>query len=598
LALDFGLILVGTDDGLYLSLNGGNHFSPIPIGHTGTTYTVWSIQRVGALGENLVLSAQEDPPGGGPGSVWFSSDFGWTWEQADVDVSDIPQPNTPRRMTVATSLASCCAAWAMLEVPGSQQPLAAGLLVSDDFGHHWRFKRDAEDPPVLFAANPDTLRGNRQGWYNQLLIVDPTNPDRIYVGASTSGVFRTLDGGDTWLQLNTDGNGEGGPLAYAHPDYHTAAFADWGQLELLVGSDGGLSVFHRPSQLQPPLRDDPAFLDLRHNRGLATNLVTAVGSTTANYPDHSPFRIVMGLQDEGSYVRQPENGSLEGSGTFVDERGSDGFGARIHPANGDRMVASRQNGVIWYTDNGGGAWFNSSVPNDPSGFPVNTKLVFGMAQDGDEPGSTLYTHGNSIVFKSADFGRHFFAVPMNGVDLHYGIRNVAGSASNPDAIALVTRVPPGSLGWVTYDGGGNWSPFGDLPNSGTTLYAVWFDTHDDQVLYAAATELWMSESHLWKSTNGGSTWTRIDVGPEGEDNGFPFGIPVYVIQSDPTESRTLYAGTDFGVYASLDAGGTWAPLGEPGLPRAAVWDLYVAPDGSLVRAGTMGRGVWELARGE
>ncbi len=55
----------------------------------------------------------------------------------------------------------------------------------------------------------------------------------------------------------------------------------------------------------------------------------------------------------------------------------------------------------------------------------------------------------------------------------------------------------------------------------------------------------------------------------------------------------LFAGTDFGVYRSMDGGASWSRFGT-GLPFVAVRDLYVAPDGTFVRAATFGRGVWEI----
>ena len=58
---------------------------------------------------------------------------------------------------------------------------------------------------------------------------------------------------------------------------------------------------------------------------------------------------------------------------------------------------------------------------------------------------------------------------------------------------------------------------------------------------------------------------------------------------------TLYAATDLGVYRSLDGAQHWERFGA-GLPLANVMDLYVSPDGSLIRAATFGRGFWELTQ--
>lgn len=79
---------------------------------------------------------------------------------------------------------------------------------------------------------------------------------------------------------------------------------------------------------------------------------------------------------------------------------------------------------------------------------------------------------------------------------------------------------------------------------------------------------------------------------KGKSNGFPFGFAVHVIRNSPDNHEVLFAGTDLGVYRSVDGGDSWSRFGQ-GLPMVAVTDLYLAPDGKLIRAATYGRGVWE-----
>jgi subtilisin-like proprotein convertase family protein len=66
-----------------------------------------------------------------------------------------------------------------------------------------------------------------------------------------------------------------------------------------------------------------------------------------------------------------------------------------------------------------------------------------------------------------------------------------------------------------------------------------------------------------------------------------------MVKVDPLEHTTLYAGTDLGVYRSIDSGASWTRFGD-GLPLVSVRDIYLAPDGSFMRIGTHGRGVWEM----
>src|SRR5262249_17499082 len=78
-----------------------------------------------------------------------------------------------------------------------------------------------------------------------------------------------------------------------------------------------------------------------------------------------------------------------------------------------------------------------------------------------------------------------------------------------------------------------------------------------------------------------------------DGNGFPTGVPVNMVKSDPQSATTLYAGTHMGVYRSTDGGASWSRFGA-GMPLVAVTDIYISPDTSLVRAATYGRGFWDL----
>ena len=48
------------------------------------------------------------------------------------------------------------------------------------------------------------------------------------------------------------------------------------------------------------------------------------------------------------------------------------------------------------------------------------------------------------------------------------------------------------------------------------------------------------------------------------------------------------------MYRSTDGGATWSPFGT-GMPAVSVYDIQILADGSILRAATHGRGIWELA---
>ncbi len=197
----------------------------------------------------------------------------------------------------------------------------------------------------------------------------------------------------------------------------------------------------------------------------------------------------------------------------------------------------------------------------------------------------MYTTTNYTVFQSTNFGSTWTALPTTGLPTTLAIRNVGAAFADPQALGVVTN---GGRVCLSYNGGSSWTENTNvLPGNAYGNSYVWFDRVNSSIVYAASVALSATANHLWKSTDKGVTWTAID------GTGFPFGIPVHVVQTDPRDPNTVYAGTDFGVYYSIDGGSNWSRFGS-GLPMVAVRDLYIAPDDSFIRAATFGRGVWQL----
>ncbi|MBL0311868.1 MAG: hypothetical protein IPP78_03965 [Holophagaceae bacterium] len=198
----------------------------------------------------------------------------------------------------------------------------------------------------------------------------------------------------------------------------------------------------------------------------------------------------------------------------------------------------------------------------------------------------MYSITSSTVRKTTNYGATAWAALPSSPGT--GLRNINTATTDPLVLGVTRN---GGNVTITTNGGTTWTnyPIGSFPNTAGGFNYIWFDTTDATTVYVASAFPDITKNHLWKKVGAGA-WTAIDAG------GFPTGIPIHVIQNDPLNANTLLIGTDFGVYRSTDGGSTWARYGQ-GMPLMAVRDLYIAPDSSFVRAGSFGRGVWELVAG-
>ncbi len=89
---------------------------------------------------------------------------------------------------------------------------------------------------------------------------------------------------------------------------------------------------------------------------------------------------------------------------------------------------------------------------------------------------------------------------------------------------------------------------------------------------------------IYKTHDYGKTWTRIN-------SGIPAGAYVRSVREDPKVKGLLYAGTETGVYFSIDDGAHWQSL-QLNLPTTPIHDLAIKDDDLI--AATHGRSFWIL----
>ena len=91
--------------------------------------------------------------------------------------------------------------------------------------------------------------------------------------------------------------------------------------------------------------------------------------------------------------------------------------------------------------------------------------------------------------------------------------------------------------------------------------------------------------HIYVTHDSGDSFRRIS-------DGLPEGAWVWIVREDPRNHDLLWAGTELGLYASHDRGGTWRRLHLSNLPTVAIHDVLIHPRANDLILGTHGRAIW------
>jgi hypothetical protein len=168
---------------------------------------------------------------------------------------------------------------------------------------------------------------------------------------------------------------------------------------------------------------------------------------------------------------------------------------------------------------------------------------------------------------------------------HTTIVCIAESAMDPDLVWAGTD--DGNL-QVTRDGGGNWvNVSGNIPGlpSHTWCSSVYPSRFEKGTAYATFDGHRNDDMnpYVFKTTDYGNTWTAL-----ADENITAY---CYKILEDLVNPELLFLGTEFGLFISVDGGGSWAQF-ENGLPNVSVMDMVIHPREQDLVLGTHGRGIY------
>jgi photosystem II stability/assembly factor-like uncharacterized protein len=203
--------------------------------------------------------------------------------------------------------------------------------------------------------------------------------------------------------------------------------------------------------------------------------------------------------------------------------------------------------------------------------------------------------GFSAILKSTDRGAGWTILWdwFNG--LSTPVRALAVDPSQPDIVYAGMDDGTASAGGLfkSVDGGITWTNNG-MTASAVSLLAV--DPGNPQIIYAATEGHYTSPAGfqgLFKSTDAGETWVAVNTGLSpliGSRSTTPTALAI-----DPTDTQVLYLGTSTnGVYRSSDGGETWNPFND-GLTSLSVRSLAIGRGPSHLVYAVTSNGVFKLA---
>ncbi|MBX7218675.1 MAG: hypothetical protein K1Y36_01900 [Blastocatellia bacterium] len=386
-----------------------------------------------------------------------------------------------------------------------------------------------------------------QCWYDHFLAVDPTDPQTVFLGEVD--LLKSNDGGTSWNNLVFG-------VAEIHPDYHCYAFDPQDPKTMYLGNDGGIYL----------TRDGG-----RTFQNLNGNLTLTMHTSLALHPT-DPAVMIAGTQDNGTL-------KTDGSKVWRQVTFGDGGTTLIDPQDPQKVYTTYVFTNILKSNTAGESFFDltseQTFKRDRSSFYAP------LVMNSDNP-NVLY-FGTFRVWRSVNGGAAW--EPTANVELTQTptgtISTLAVAKGNPNLMLVGTN--DGVLTRST-DGGATFTRIFDVPNR--FLTKVVFDERNPKVAFVTCSGF--GTGHVFKSQDGGATFRNVS-------QTLP-NIPVNTILIDPTDSTTIYLGTDIGMYRSRDGGETWTAFNQ-GLPNVIVTTLVANAKTGVIRAATYGRGVFELVRG-
>jgi photosystem II stability/assembly factor-like uncharacterized protein len=560
----------GGDRGLFKTTDGGENWELILSGgdYTGVNEVLMDPRNpdiLFAVKHQHYRNVAALMNGGPESGIFKSTDAGRTWREL---TTGIPEEDKGK-IGLAISPINPDVVYATIELGGRK----GGFWRSEDGGESWE-KRS------------DYLSGGTGPHYYQEIFASPHQFDRVYQMDATLHI--TEDGGETFVPQ---------PHGYKHGDHHAMAFDPDDPDYLMYGTDGGLYES----------------FDLGETFRFVANLpVTQFYKVAVDY-DEPFYNVYGGTQDnntQGGPSRTDNVNGIRNSDWFITLFG-DGHQPAVDPTNPDIVYSEwqqghlvrydRQTGEIIYIQPQPGAGEESErfnwdapiliSPHDPARLYFASQRVWRSNDRGDSwtAISGDLSHGRDRLTEpmmgrvwSYDASWDLWAMSMFGT--------VTSLSESPVVEGLIYAGTDDGRIHVSENGGKDWRTVERLPGVIDHFFVndIKADLYDADTVYVVVDDHKSGDftPYIFKSTNRGGTWTSIS-------GDLPERHVVWRVVQDHVNPRLLFAGTEFGVFFTIDGGEKWVKLAG-GSPTISFRDLVIQTRENDLVAATFGRGFWIL----
>ena len=506
---------------------------------------------------------------GGPGSALYkSTDGGETWNKI---TQGLPTGDLGRLVvTVNPSKPT--------EVLAIVEAKTPGLYLSKDEGSSWE---------KLAATENITARP----FYFSTLVFDPKDAKKVYRPAYDFAYSK--DGGFSWNNTIIGG-------VVPHADHHALWINPDNTDMLYLGTDGGV------------------YMSL--NKGVTWQFLNTlpVGQFYHVSADNEPvYNVYGGLQDNGSWMAANSSPGGVSSADWFDLNGGDGFWVQPSLVNSKIIFAESQGGNANRINLSTGL-VSSIKPQKSAGeaehrFNWNTPIVTGTSAKKQANGKPMYNlyMANQYLYRSTDDGRNWQRISPDlttndknkqNTEESGGITGDNTSAENHCTIFTITQHPRNeNIIWagtddgnlqVTADGGKTWTnKAAEVWKTGIPV-AAWVSSIeisklDSRKIFATFDNHMYGDhtTYIAMSSDGGNNWKRLT---SGEFTGF-----AHVIREDTKNEKLLFAGTETGLFFSLDGGINWMRSKYQNMPwYNLVRDIQIHPVTGDLLIASHGRGIY------